>query len=237
VRGPHEHDGGQKGNTSPSPLTVIASARRRGFRCIVSSFLAPARTDHQSDWVTLIRRHKVWARGAARQRRESTRGTCLKAETQWARLPSRPPRAGAARGRSCISTRAIWFSIAPMPGAAEGSGAIYDAADGGRQRQTVQLGKDLDEARRIAAYLQSFGFPPGSKIALLTKNCAHFVMSDLAIWMAGYVAVALYPTLQASTVRYILEHSESRLLFVGKLDDWESMRPGCRTIYHASPIR
>jgi long-subunit acyl-CoA synthetase (AMP-forming) len=86
--------------------------------------------------------------------------------------------------------------------------------------------KTLDEARRLAAYLQSFGFPPGSKIGLLTKNCAHFVMSDLAIWMAGYVAVALYPTLQASTVRYILEHSETRLLFVGKLDDWESMKPG-----------
>lgn len=86
--------------------------------------------------------------------------------------------------------------------------------------------KTLDEARRVAAYLQSFGFPPGSKIGLLTKNCAHFVMSDLAIWMAGYVAVALYPTLQPETVRYILEHSEARLLFVGKLDDWETMKPG-----------
>lgn len=84
----------------------------------------------------------------------------------------------------------------------------------------------LDEARRMAAYLQSFGFPPGSKIAMLTKNCAHFVMSELAIWMAGYVSVALYPTLQPSTVQYILEHSESKLLFVGKLDDWETMKPG-----------
>ena len=86
--------------------------------------------------------------------------------------------------------------------------------------------RTLDESRRMAAYLQSFGFPPGSRIGLLTKNCAHFVMSELAIWMAGYVSVALYPTLQASTVQYILEHSESRLLFVGKLDDWESMKPG-----------
>jgi long-chain acyl-CoA synthetase len=97
---------------------------------------------------------------------------------------------------------------------------------GGGSTKQYTWEKTLDESRRVAAYLQSFGFPSGSKIALLTKNCAHFVMSELAIWMAGYVSVALYPTLQASTVQYILEHSESRLLFVGKLDDWDSMKPG-----------
>ncbi|MDB4989355.1 MAG: AMP-binding enzyme family protein, partial [Myxococcaceae bacterium] len=69
--------------------------------------------------------------------------------------------------------------------------------------RTYSWAQTLDEARRMAAYLQSFGFPPGSKIALLSKNCAHFVMTDLAIWMAGYVSVALYPTLQPQTVRYI----------------------------------
>ena len=98
----------------------------------------------------------------------------------------------------------------------------------------------LDEARRMAAYLQSFGLPPGSKIAILSKNCAHFVMSDLAIWMAGYVSVALYPTLQPDTIRYILEHSESKLVFIGKLDGWETMAPGVpselpRVSYPLSP--
>jgi long-subunit acyl-CoA synthetase (AMP-forming) len=97
---------------------------------------------------------------------------------------------------------------------------------GGGQVRHYSWEKSLDEARRVAAYLQSFGFPPGSKIAILSKNCAQFIMSDLAIWMAGYVSVALYPTLQAATVRYILEHSEAKLLFVGKLDDWEGMKPG-----------
>jgi long-chain acyl-CoA synthetase len=84
----------------------------------------------------------------------------------------------------------------------------------------------LDESRRMATYLASFGFPPGSKIAVLSKNCAQFIMSDLAIWMAGHVSVALYPTLNADTIRYILEHSESRLIFIGKLDGWDDMRPG-----------
>jgi len=84
----------------------------------------------------------------------------------------------------------------------------------------------LDETRRMAAHLQSLGLEPGSRIGLLAKNSAHWLIADFAIWMAGHVSVPLYPTLAAGTVRQILEHSEARLLFVGKLDAWEEMRPG-----------
>jgi long-chain acyl-CoA synthetase len=84
----------------------------------------------------------------------------------------------------------------------------------------------FDETAKMATYLKSFGWPEGSKIAILSKNCAQWIMSDLAIWMAGYVSVPLYPTLAAETVRQIIEHSESKAIFIGKLDDWEMMAPG-----------
>jgi long-chain acyl-CoA synthetase len=84
----------------------------------------------------------------------------------------------------------------------------------------------MDQVRRMAAHLKSLNLPPRSQIALLGKNSAHWIMADWAIWMAGHVTVPLYPTLAADTVRYILEHSESRLLFVGKLDGWSQMKPG-----------
>ncbi|MFE8069584.1 AMP-binding protein [Marinobacteraceae bacterium S3BR75-40.1] len=84
----------------------------------------------------------------------------------------------------------------------------------------------VGEARRMASYLKSLNLPPKSKIAILSKNCAHWIMSDWAIWMAGHVTVPLYPTLNAETVGYILEHSEAEVLFVGKLDDWPTMKPG-----------
>ncbi|RMF19772.1 MAG: AMP-binding acetyl-CoA synthetase [Gammaproteobacteria bacterium] len=83
-----------------------------------------------------------------------------------------------------------------------------------------------DEARRMAAYLRSLNLPEGSRIGIVSKNCAHWIMSDLAIWMAGHISVPLYPTLNAETVRQIMEHSESQVLFVGKLDDWDSMKDG-----------
>ncbi|MEE4146160.1 MAG: AMP-binding protein [Halieaceae bacterium] len=84
----------------------------------------------------------------------------------------------------------------------------------------------MQQARKMAAYLRSLNLPANSHIALISKNCAHFIMCDLAIWMAGHATVALYPTLNADTVAYILEHSDSRLVFIGKLDDWEDMAPG-----------
>ena len=87
--------------------------------------------------------------------------------------------------------------------------------------------KDMvDETRRMAAFLQQQGFEPGARIAILSKNCAWWLMADFAIWMAGYVSVPLYPTLAPGTIVQILQHSESRLLFVGKLDDWDAMRSG-----------
>jgi long-subunit acyl-CoA synthetase (AMP-forming) len=84
----------------------------------------------------------------------------------------------------------------------------------------------LDQARRMAAHLRSLELPAGSCIGIVSKNCAHFIMADLAIWMAGHVSVALFPTLHAETVSYVLEHSEAKLLFVGKLDTWEEIQRG-----------
>ena len=87
-------------------------------------------------------------------------------------------------------------------------------------------GQVVGEARRMAAHLQAQGYPRGARIAILSKNCAHFFMAELAIWMAGYTTVAIFPTETAETIAYVLDHSEASLLFVGKLDTWEQQRAG-----------
>ena len=97
---------------------------------------------------------------------------------------------------------------------------------GNGQVKTFTWGQVADETRRMATFLKAQGWPEGSKVALLSKNCAWWLMTDLAIWMAGYVSVPLYPTLAAGTVQQILEHSEAKACFIGKLDGWEGMKPG-----------
>lgn len=75
-----------------------------------------------------------------------------------------------------------------------------------------------DQVRRMAAYIQSLNLAVPSQIAIYGKNSAHWIMADLAIWMAGHVSVPLYTTLNAEGTQYVLEHSECKMMFIGKLD-------------------
>jgi long-chain acyl-CoA synthetase len=84
----------------------------------------------------------------------------------------------------------------------------------------------MDQSRRMATHLQAQGFEPGSRIGILSKNTAHFMMAELAIWMAGYTTVAIFPTEGAETVNYVLTHSGASLLFVGKLDSFDQQVGG-----------
>jgi len=82
------------------------------------------------------------------------------------------------------------------------------------------------EVRKMAAYLKSLNLPKQSKVGVLSKNCAHWIMSDLAIMMSGHTSVPLYPNLSSDTLNKILIHSETKVLFVGKLDNFAVMQPG-----------
>jgi long-subunit acyl-CoA synthetase (AMP-forming) len=97
---------------------------------------------------------------------------------------------------------------------------------GGGQVVDYTWRQTLDQARRMAAHIKAQGLEPGARVALLSKNCAHFFMAELAIWMAGCTTVAIFPTETAETIGYVLEHSGASLLFVGKLDTWTQQQPG-----------
>ncbi|HWO11671.1 MAG TPA: AMP-binding protein, partial [Polyangiaceae bacterium] len=53
--------------------------------------------------------------------------------------------------------------------------------------ETWTFAQAVGEARRMAAYLHRLGLPPGSRIAICSKNCAYWLLADWAIWMAGHV--------------------------------------------------
>lgn len=88
------------------------------------------------------------------------------------------------------------------------------------------------EIRKIANALKALNLAPQSNIAILSKNCAHWIMADIAIWMAGHISVPIYPTLSASGIKYILEHSEAKAIFIGKLDNYEKQRAAIADSIH-----
>jgi long-chain acyl-CoA synthetase len=82
------------------------------------------------------------------------------------------------------------------------------------------------QVRKMAAALNAMGLGKDDKVAILSKNCAHWIMADLAISFAGCVSVPMYPNMTADSIQQILEHSEAKAVFFGKLDGADQMRKG-----------
>ncbi|MHA6493945.1 AMP-binding protein [Pseudomonas borbori] len=83
-----------------------------------------------------------------------------------------------------------------------------------------------DQARRMATALQALGCAPGERVALLAKNCAEWIIADLAIMLAGLVSVPLYPLQSAESIDYVLRHSQCKAIFLGKLDEPAKLAAG-----------
>lgn len=97
---------------------------------------------------------------------------------------------------------------------------------GNGQLQNISWSQAADQVRRMAHWLQRQGWPAGSRIGILGKNSAHWILSDLAIMMAGHVSVPIYPTFNAESLNYILQHSDAKACFIGKMDDWRALAAG-----------
>lgn len=102
---------------------------------------------------------------------------------------------------------------------------LYQPHDGG-QLTTYTWQEVIRQARLMASHLRSLPIENRARIGILSKNCAHVLIAELAIWLAGGCTVSIFPTETAKTIRYVLEHSDAQVLFVGKLDSWAEQRSG-----------
>lgn len=101
---------------------------------------------------------------------------------------------------------------------------LSQPVEGGRREYSFAECEDV--CRRMASALLEIGLGPGDRVAILAKNCAEWFLADWAIQIAGMVPVPIYPTAGPGTISYVIEHSESRAVFVGPLDGWEKQEPG-----------
>lgn len=73
-------------------------------------------------------------------------------------------------------------------------------------------------ARKLASYLKALNYPVGSRIAIYSQNSPDWFITDFAIMMSGYVSVPLYPGQSPQSMRYVLEHSDSKAILLGHAD-------------------
>ncbi len=81
-----------------------------------------------------------------------------------------------------------------------------------------------DDATRLASALLKLGLSQGDRVAILSKNCAEWMIADIAISMAGLVSVPIYPTAGTETIAYVLDHSGARAVIIGRLDNPDDAR-------------
>lgn len=107
------------------------------------------------------------------------------------------------------------------------------------QWHTITWADAEAQVRSMASALRGLGLSEGARIAISGRNTAHWFLADLAISMAGYVSVGLYPKQAPEAVSYILKHSETELLFLGPMPDeddfMKAVPAGIRTIAFPYP--
>ncbi len=68
------------------------------------------------------------------------------------------------------------------------------------------------------------GLQKGAKVGLLAKNCANWIMANIACMMGRYVNVPLFTTMPDNTVTHIIQHSDMEVLFLGEADNLEAVK-------------
>jgi long-chain acyl-CoA synthetase len=95
---------------------------------------------------------------------------------------------------------------------------IFLRAPRGDEWVEFSFEKSWGQIVRVAQFLKGFDLQPGARVGILGKNSPEWILADLAIWLAGFVSVPVYPNQSAENMKKILSHAEVEVLFVGKLD-------------------
>jgi long-chain acyl-CoA synthetase len=145
------------------------------------------------------------------QSTKKDRGTTTKPANAHSATPAVSPAAPPGAAFDLPLERAYWWEKARA-----NQGFLTQPFRGEVREWTWAQG--MAEARSMAAFLLAQDWPPGSHIVILSKNCAWWIMAELAIWMAGHVTVPIYPSLSPAAARKLIEHSDPVACFTGAVD-------------------
>jgi long-subunit acyl-CoA synthetase (AMP-forming) len=92
------------------------------------------------------------------------------------------------------------------------------------------------QARKMVTKLHEIGLQPGDKVAVISKNCAEWFITDLALMLGDFISVPIFPTAGSETIEHVLTHSESKVLFIGKLDSTDALKSSLTSLESLTTI-
>ena len=113
------------------------------------------------------------------------------------------------------------------------SDALNYKSDG--EWKAISSAEMLQRIRNVAAGLYSLGIRKGDRVAILSESRVEWTLADAGCLFAGVIDVPIYPTLTPSQVRYILNDSGARLLFIAHQNKFNEVREAvesCPAVEH-----
>ena len=101
--------------------------------------------------------------------------------------------------------------------------------------QRISSFEVVRRAENIALGLRSLGIAKGDRVAIFAANSPEWTLSDAGCQFAGVIDVPIYTTLSSDQVKYILNDSSSRVLFVDTLAAFERVKDAvaeCSSVEH-----
>ena len=77
----------------------------------------------------------------------------------------------------------------------------------------ITYGEFWTQVQYVGSALHYFGIERTDKVAIHSENRPEWLISDIGIQSLGAISVGLYPTNPPAEVKYLLSHSESKILF------------------------
>ena len=87
-----------------------------------------------------------------------------------------PPASGAAVAPETLALQRLYHWEKTQP-----DRVVLTQPTGGGAVTELTWAQVMDQTRRMAAHLKGLGHPAGTRIALLSKNTAHWLVCDFAI--------------------------------------------------------
>jgi len=79
----------------------------------------------------------------------------------------------------------------------------------------------INEALSLVTAMKASGLQKGDKVGIYSKNCYHWIVSEIAIMLGGFIMVPYYANLVGDALKEVAVLSEIKFLFAGKLENWE----------------
>ena len=84
----------------------------------------------------------------------------------------------------------------------------------------------ITEALKLVTGMKKMGLQKGDHVGIYSKNCYHWLIAEIAIMLGGFVTVPFYANLVGDALYEVINLSDIKFLFVGKIDNWEKAKSG-----------